>query len=80
MTVKYPNLAAEFARHQIDYTTVYKTTAEELGKSVDTVSNWITGRAGELPVRAAFFIHDTYLPDYPVEYLFSITPISSDKQ
>lgn len=70
MAYKYPNFAAEMARSGTDYEDVYATTAKVMGKSTDTISNWITGRAGELPVTAAFEIKDRYFPKLTVDYLF----------
>ena len=69
--LKYPNFAAEMARAGASYDEVYTTTAEAVGKSSDTVQNWITGRNGELTVKAAFFIRDTFFPNMRVGYLFS---------
>lgn len=74
MAYKYPNFAAEMARSGIDYEEVYTTTAEAMKKSSDTISNWITGRAGELPVSAAFEIQSRYFPMLTVDYLFSTKP------
>lgn len=73
--LKYPNLAAEMARTQTKYEDVYQSTAEAVGKSSETVQNWITGKAGELTVKAAFHIRDNYFPTLNVGYLFSEQPI-----
>ena len=75
MAYKYPNLAAEIARKQLDYSEIYKTVASSTGRSVDTVSNWITGRAGELPVKTAFELRDEFFPGMTVDYLFDTRPI-----
>lgn len=75
MAYKYPNLAAEISRKQLDYLEIYKNVAANNGRTVDTVSNWITGRAGELPVKAAFEIRDEYFPGMTVDYLFDTKPI-----
>lgn len=75
MAYKYPNLAAEMARTNTDYGVVYAGIAAEFSKTSDTVSNWITGKAGELPTKAAFAIRDMYFPTLSVDYLFSETPI-----
>ena len=75
--MKYPNLAAEMARHQVSYDEVYRKTANEVGKSTETVQNWITGRAGELTVKAAFYIRDEFFPELPLAYLFSNEPQTS---
>ncbi len=77
MAYKYPNLAAEISRNGINYLEVYEFAADEFGKSTDTISNWITGRAGELPTEAAFAIRDKFFPTYSVDYLFSEQPIVS---
>ncbi len=71
MAIKYPNFAAEMARSGINYDDVYKSTAQAVGKSSETVQNWLIGRAGELTVRAAFHIRDTYFPGLRVGYLFN---------
>lgn len=68
---RYPNFAAEMARNQLDYGTLYSEVGEQFGKSSDTVSNWITGRAGELPTKVAFAVRDRYFPGLSVDYLFS---------
>lgn len=72
---KYPNFAAEMTRSQLNYDPIYKEIAERFNRSVDTVSNWFTGRAGELPTAAAFAIKDKYFPMLTVDYLFSETPM-----
>ena len=76
MAFKYPNLAAEIARENISYEDVYKAAAVATGKSVDTVSNWMHGRAGELPTKAAFAIRDECFAGQSVDYLFSTVPIT----
>ena len=75
MAYRYPNLAAEISRRDLDYKTIYDEIALEHSKSPETVSNWITGRAGELPTSAAFSIKERFFPELSVEYLFSETPI-----
>lgn len=72
--LKYPNLAAEMARHGLSYEDVYETTAKAVGKSTETVRSWVCGRAGELTVKAAFFIRDTYFPGMDMAYLFDTEP------
>jgi hypothetical protein len=72
--IKYPNFAAEMARTQTDYGEVYEKTSDAVGKSVNTIQNWIIGRNGELTVKAAFFIRDTFFPGLPVSYLFDEKP------
>lgn len=74
MACKYPNFAAEMARTQTDYESVYKYASDAVGKSADTVQNWIIGRGGEMPVKAAFAIRDEFFPKLPIEYLFSESP------
>ena len=75
MAYKYPNLAAEMARTGTDYGAIYDEVAKNFGKTSDTISNWITGRAGELPTKVAFAIRDAYFPALSIDYLFSETPI-----
>ena len=75
LACKYPNFAAEMTRSQYDYQPLYEEIAEEFGKSTDTVSNWFTGRAGELPTCVAFAVKDRYFPTMTVDYLFSLTPM-----
>lgn len=69
--LKYPNFAAEMARTGTSYDEVYSKTAKAVGKSSETVQNWILGRNGELTVKAAFFIRDNFFPAMRVGYLFS---------
>lgn len=76
MAFRYPNLAAEIARNDLSYEEVYSVAAKSVGKTVDTVSNWMSGRAGELPVTAAFAVRDAYFPDTSVDYLFNAKPIA----
>lgn len=78
MAYKYPNLAAEMSRKGIDYGIVYENMALKFGKSKDTISNWITGRAGELPTKVAFAIRNEYLPEFSIDYLFSEQPARID--
>ena len=75
MAYKYPNLAAEMTRSNLDYGKVYSEIGEQFGKSTDTISNWMTGRAGEMPTKVAFAIKDRYFPSFTVDYLFSEQPI-----
>ena len=74
MACKYPNFAAEMARTQTDYESVYKYAATIIGKSTDTVQNWIIGRGGEMSVKAAFAIKDEFFPNLSIDYLFSELP------
>lgn len=71
MAFKYPNLAAEIARENISIEDVYKTAGSAVGRNEETVSKWMRGKAGELPVRAAFAVRDEYFPNLTVDYLFS---------
>lgn len=75
MAYKYPNLAAEISRSNLEYGTVYSEIGEQFGKSTDTISNWMTGRAGEMPTKVAFAIKNRYFPNLSVDYLFSEEPI-----
>ena len=77
---KYPNFAAEMARSQFDYGPLYEEIAAEYKKSTDMVSNWFTGRAGQLPTKVAFEIRDKYFPTLSVDYLFSEEPMYSDER
>lgn len=79
MACKYPNLAAEMSRMKLDYGSLYNEMAEQFDKSSDTISNWVTGRAGELPTKVAFAIRDKYFPTLSIDYLFSETPIRIDE-
>lgn len=72
---KYPNFAAEMTRSQLDYGPLYEEIAAECKKSTDMVSNWFTGRAGQLPTKVAFAVRDKYFPDLTVDYLFSEEPM-----
>ncbi len=76
MAVKYPNLAAEIVRHGFSNEEIYSATAKAVKKTPDTVSNWIGGRAGELPIAAAFVIRDEFFPTMSVDYLFDTQPIT----
>ena len=69
--LKYPNFAAEMARTSTSYDEVYSETAKAVGKSPETIQNWIIGRNGELTAKAAFYIRDNYFPTLQVGYLFS---------
>jgi len=73
---KYPNFAAEMTRSQIDYGPLYEEIASEYNKSTDMVSNWFTGRAGQLPTKVAFAVRDKYFPTLTVDYLFSEEPMT----
>ena len=75
MAYKYPNLAAEMTRSDLDFGQVYAEIGEQFGKSTDTISNWVTGRAGEMPTKDAFAIKDRYFPNMTVDYLFNEKPI-----
>lgn len=75
LACKYPNFAAEMTRNQIDYGPLYEELSKEFKKSEDTVSNWFTGRAGELPTIVAFTVRDRYFPTLTVDYLFSEEPM-----
>ena len=77
MAYKYPNLAAEMSRNGYDYGELYDSMAAQFKRSPDSMSNWITGRAGELPTTIAFAIRDKYFPNCTVDYLFSETPIQA---
>ena len=76
MAVLYPNLAAEMARNELDYGTLYKDVASRSSRSLDTALNWFSAeRPGSLPTAIAFYIRDKYFPDLTVDYLFDSNPI-----
>ena len=77
---KYPNFAAEMTRNQLDYGPLYEEISKRHNKSIDMVSNWFTGRAGQLPTKVAFEIRDEYVPTLSVDYLFSESPMAPDGQ
>lgn len=79
MAYKYPNLAAEMSRNGFDYGELYESMATQFKRSTDSMSNWITGRAGDLPTSIAFAIRDQYFPGCSVDYLFSEEPIHTQK-
>lgn len=72
---KYPNFAAEMTRSKLEYGPLYAEIASEYNKSTDMVSNWFTGRAGQLPTKVAFGVRDKYFPNLSVDYLFSEKPM-----
>ena len=74
MANRYPNFAAEMARHDLNYDDIYAIAADSTGKTKHTVSNWIHGRAGELPITAAIAIRNEFFPSMEIEYLFSSDP------
>lgn len=63
--MRFPNLAAEMARIKLSPSTI----ARAIGKSTDTVRNYINGIT-EIPLENAFFIREKYFPLMPIEYLF----------
>lgn len=65
----YPNLAAEMARIGI----TEKDLAQEIGKSTDTIRNWMRGK-GDFPVGKAFAIQERFFPQATIAYLFSRIP------
>ena len=79
MAYKYPNLAAEMSRNSLDYGELYENMASQFKRSTDTMSNWLTGRAGDLPTSIAFAIRDQYFPNCTIDYLFSETPITAQE-
>lgn len=68
----YPNLEAEMARSSV----TQKDIASLLGKTPETVCNWMNGR-GEFPVSAVMTVKREMFPNHSVEYLFSEVPIAS---
>lgn len=67
----YPNLTAEMKRMGIDT----KNIADTVGRSPDTVSNWLRGK-GEFPIGKAFAVQEKFFPTLPIAYLFSPKPIT----
>jgi hypothetical protein len=67
----YPNLVAEMQRAGLKP----KDIAQAVGRSPDTVSNWIRGK-GEIPIGKAFVIQKKFFPTLPIAYLFSQSPIT----
>ncbi len=65
----YPNLVAEMSRHGISE----KDIADVIGKSPDTVKNWLKGK-GDFPVGKAFLVQEKYFPSCTIAYLFSNKP------
>lgn len=65
----YPNLAAEMTRSNI----TEKDIAGKVGRSTDTVKNWLKGK-GEFPIGKAFIVQATYFPTFTLAYLFSSEP------
>ena len=59
----YPNLEAEMARNGI----TQKDIANLLGKTPETVCNWMNGRSGDFPVGAVFQLKEEMFPDLNVE-------------
>lgn len=69
----YPNLVAEMTRRSI----TAKDIAGEIGRSPDTVNNWLKGK-GDFPIGKAFKIQEVFFPTYTLAYLFSSEPITPD--
>lgn len=69
----YPNLVAEMTRCSI----TTKDIASEIGRSPDTVNNWLRGK-GDFPIGKAFKIQETFFPTYTLAYLFSSKPITPE--
>jgi len=70
----YPNLIAEMNR--IGITT--KDIAQVVGKSTDTVNNWLKGRS-EFPIGKAFLVQKRFFPKMSISYLFNPKPQPPDK-
>lgn len=68
----YPNLAAEMARNGV----TEKDLAQEIGKSTDTIRNWMRGK-GDFPVCKALVIQKKFFPQTTISYLFSGNPAKS---
>lgn len=66
----YPNLIAEMTRRNI----TAKDIATLIGRSPDTVSNWLKGK-GDFPVGKAFVVQAAFFPACTIAYLFASEPI-----
>jgi len=71
----YPNLVAEMARCGI----AVKDVADKIGRSPDTVNNWLKGK-GDFPIGKAFEIQKVFFPTYTIAYLFCKEPIMLNVQ
>ena len=69
----YPNLVAEMTRRNI----TTKDIASEIGRSPDTVSNWLKGK-GDFPIGKAFAVQEKFFPSCAIAYLFNSEPIAPD--
>jgi len=67
----YPNLIAEMTRRNVST----KDIAGAIGRSPDTVSNWLRGK-GDFPIGKAFKVQETFFPAYTIAYLFNGEPIT----
>lgn len=67
----YPNLTAEMKRIGIEP----KDIAGAVGRSPDTISNWLKGK-GEFPIGKAFVVQERFFPTLPIAYLFNPKPIT----
>lgn len=65
----YPNLAAEMTRNGI----TEKDIAIEIGRSPDTVRNWLKGK-GDIPIGKALIIRTIFFPELSFEYLYATKP------
>lgn len=69
----YPNLVAEMTRNNI----TTKDIAGVIGRSPDTVSNWIKGK-GDFPIGKAFKVQEVFFPGCTIAYLFGSQPITPE--
>ena len=69
----YPNLGAEMTRRSI----TAKDIAGAIGRSPDTVNNWLKGK-GDFPIGKAFKVQEVFFPTYTIGYLFNSEPITQD--
>lgn len=67
----YPNLIAEMTRRNV----TVKDIATQIGRSPDTVSNWLKGK-GDFPIGKAFIVQSTFFPACTIAYLFDSNPIT----
>lgn len=70
----YPNLAAEMTRNRI----TEKDIAHKIGRSPDTVRNWLKGK-GDIPIGKALIIRASFFPELSFEYLYAAKPVRSEQ-
>ncbi|MBQ9785088.1 MAG: helix-turn-helix domain-containing protein [Clostridia bacterium] len=68
----YPNLEAEMTRNGV----TQKDIASLLGKTPETICNWMNGRSGDFPVGAVMQVKREFFPNQSIEYLFAEVPMA----